>query len=107
MGLAGEDELNRPVRISEDTRQAVGISQEQRGSLVGDEPPDKADGERSWIQKTSRGYEELFSGTAAGKLLSLVIAGVLDEPGPCTTSRIPKRFVLGAYELAPGFWGPR
>ena len=107
MGLAGENDLNRPVGITEDTCQALRVAQEQRRPLVGDESPDEADCERPGVQETGGGCEELFSGASAGELLSLVVTGELDEPGPSATTRIPQADVLGPDELAPGFGRPR
>ena len=55
--LAAEDDLDRPVRITEDACDAVGVTQEQRGSFVCDEASDEADGESVGVQDRVGGRE--------------------------------------------------
>ena len=43
MGLAGDDELHRALRIGQQAKQSLGIMQQQVRPLVGGEAPGKAE----------------------------------------------------------------
>ncbi len=45
MGLAGEDDLHRPLRVVEDALEPLRVAEEQGGALVGRKAPCEADGQ--------------------------------------------------------------
>ena len=57
VGLAGEDELHRPVGVAEDFGGPVDVCEDERGPLVGCEAAGKADGERA-VAPAGRGVAE-------------------------------------------------
>ena len=61
MGLAGEDEDHRALRIAHDAGQTIQIRKEQRRPLVRRKPPGKTDDQRS-RRKTGRHFLLLFVG---------------------------------------------
>jgi hypothetical protein len=104
MSLASEDDLNGTVRIAEDAREAFGVTQEQRGSLVRDKTSDETNSERIRVEERIRGRETRRIGTAAGKLLVAANTGELDEPGAPATLSVPQRLVLGLDQWLPRDW---
>ena len=50
MGLAGEDELHRPLRIVDQRGQPLDVAQDQVGPLVGGEPAGEADRQRVRVE---------------------------------------------------------
>ena len=68
VGLAGEDELHRPLRIVDHLGHAVDVVEEQVGPLVGGEPPGEADGEDVRIEDVPRGLDHFVALAAAAAL---------------------------------------
>src|SRR3954454_18011846 len=54
MRLAGEDDLDRPPRVYQQPAQAIDLTEDQVGPLIGGKPAGKANGESHRIQQRSR-----------------------------------------------------
>ena len=54
VGLAGEDDLDGPLLVPQQPRQAVDVAEQQAGPLVGREPPSEADRQDVRVERTSR-----------------------------------------------------
>jgi hypothetical protein len=50
VGLAGEEDLYRPVRIVQQGLQPVRLGEQERGPLVGSKAPGEADGEHAGVE---------------------------------------------------------
>ncbi len=70
MGLAREQDLDRPLGIVQDAREPFGIGKEQQGSFVGGESPCESDGQHLGVQHVVGLADLLRRAAVAGKLLS-------------------------------------
>ena len=68
MGLAGEDDLERPIRVVDQLGQAVDVREDHAAPLVGREPPGEADREGIGVQHVLELIEGSWRLAMAGEL---------------------------------------
>ena len=61
VGLAGEDQLHRPVPVVEDGPEPLGVAKDERPPLVGGKPAGEADRQRAGVElrRSARARDEL------------------------------------------------
>ncbi len=102
MGLAGEDELHRALRVLHEAHHVVEAVEDQRGALVGGEAAREADGQRVGIEQRVEGDEVLMR---AALPLEEAAAGELDQLAAQIVAQGPE-FLVGD-EVGIGDRAPR
>ena len=101
MGLAGEDDLHRPVLVVEDRRQPVEVAEDQRAALVGGEAAGEADGQRLGIEHLVGAGDLGRRGAAALELLLEPAAGEGHQPLAAAFVRPPQLGVGDVLDALP------
>jgi hypothetical protein len=57
VGLAGENQLQGPIALSDQPEDPIRVAQDEIGSLVGGEAPGKTDCQRVWIEQEPTGND--------------------------------------------------
>ena len=90
MRFAGQHQLNRALRISQNAKQAVRIVQQQIGTLVSSEAPRKAQGERVRFEEARRKIYVLLRGAMACNLACQPRAQILNHRFPGLLAHTPE-----------------
>ena len=100
MGLSGEDELHRAVRVGEDFSDQRHIPHDQVGPLVGGETPGESDRERLGVEGLAQLFDHGVGQAAPLRLRRQPRAGIDDQPVLQRLVRFPQ-FARG-HLLEPG-----
>ena len=92
MGFPREYDLNRPVRIVEDSGEAVRVTQDQRRALVRRKTPRKPDRENLRVQHLIGGLDLRVGNTTADELIPKAAPREGDEPDAATFVSPPEFF---------------
>ena len=93
MGLAREDELDRPLLIRQELLQARGILQQERGALIGGEAPGEPDREGIRVEDRGDAIDLLARGVAHLELALAILARGAHQPGPAQLVGPPQHFI--------------
>src|SRR5208283_3147715 len=99
--LAGEDQLHGPCLVGENPAQAVHVTQDQSGPLIGREAAGKSDGKRIWIQHLRRSLDLCLGGAAAHALVAHSTAGPCYKPLPAALMGPPQLLGRNRPDPAP------
>ena len=108
MGLAGDDELHRALRIGQKTQQALRIVQQQVRSLVGREAARKTQCQRVGIEQMLRPVNRLGRRAGGGQLPGQSFASVFNKRRAGGSAKLPEPGVGDAANvLLQGFRRPQ
>jgi hypothetical protein len=102
VGLAAEDELDRPVRRAHKRIQTLDVLQDQAGPLVGREPAREADRKRIQVESFHGMVDRLLRLIAAAGLRRQAIAQVVDQSRLGDLLRLPHFGILDRLDPPPG-----
>ena len=101
MGLAGEDELHRPILVVDEGGEAVEVAEDQRAALVGGEAAGEADGQGVGIEHLVGAGDLGRRGAAVLELLLEPHAGEGDQPFAAAFVRSPQLGVGDVLDALP------
>ena len=108
MGLAGDDELHRALRIGQQAKQSLRVVQQQVRSLVGREAARKAQRQRVGIKEMLRLVNRLGRRAGGGQLPGQSFAGVFNKRLAGGGAKLPEPGVGDAANvLLQGFRRPQ
>ena len=105
MGLAGEEDLYRPVAVGEEGGQTLEVAEDQATALVGGKTPRKTDGQRLGVQGLQGESDLGGRNSLAAELIAQVKAGVLDQTAAPGLVGLPQLAIRDLIDLLPGL-GP-
>ena len=82
MGLAGDQELDRALGVSQEANQALRIVQQQSGTFVSGKPPGETQGQSLGVQNLPGLGDLLRGGAGFGKLAGITFAGIFNQRVP-------------------------
>ncbi len=105
VGLSGDHQLDRPLRVQQQPAQPLGVLQQQGEALVGRHPPGKADGEHVRVEGSGDPAEAPLAGTAGTPGLGEAVADVVDQQAAGPPADLPDVLVGHVGEGRPGAVG--
>src|SRR5208337_4425255 len=88
----------RPVQIAENAGEALGVGEQQGGTLVCREAAGETEGQHVGVEQMARLFHGLVAGSAvAAQLASVVLAHIFDQRGAVVGPELPDFFI---WELA-------
>ena len=107
MGLAGEDELDRPVRVVDQAGEPVDVGEDQRRPLVGGEAAGEADRQDLGIERLLELRERRRRLAVAGELGQQALPGEDGELALLVQVRLPELAVRDSSDALPEALGVR
>ena len=101
MGLAGEDDLDRPLRIVEHLVQPLEVGQDQVGPLVRGEAAGEADRQHVGIEQVAGHFDRLVALAAAAALPAHAAADELQQQVLQAVVRLPQLAGIDLVDLLP------
>ena len=90
VGLAGEDELHRSLRVVDQLEQLVELAEEQVGSLVGGEAAGEADRQRAGVEHVAGGFDGGSSSWRRRQSRTHAAADEVQQPALQRVVRLPQ-----------------
>src|SRR5262249_26258617 len=103
MGLAGEDDLNRPISGLDQIGQALDVLKDQAGSLVGSESPGETDRQGIQIKSVHGLLNRSIAFISTASLSNHAIPNEVDQPGFENLLGLPKLGINDGFDTLPRF----
>src|SRR4051794_27583360 len=104
MRLAGEDDLYRPPRVYQEPAQAIDLTEDQVGPLIGGKPAGKADGQGHRIQQRTRADHLRRFLELSGKAPPGVLPNEISQGPLLSQVGFPELGVIERQHLIPEAW---